>query len=32
MKCAFAGLTDPGLVRPYNQDSHYIDPEGKFLF
>ena len=31
MKCAFAGLTDPGLVRPYNQDNHYIDPEGRFF-
>lgn len=31
MKCAFAGLTDPGLVRPYNQDSHYIDPQGRFF-
>lgn len=30
MKCLFAGLTDPGLVRPYNQDNHYIDPEGRF--
>ncbi len=31
MKCAFAGLTDPGLVRPYNQDNHYIDPNGRFF-
>lgn len=31
MKCAFTGLTDPGLVRPYNQDSHYIDPDGRFF-
>jgi PPM family protein phosphatase len=31
MKCAFAGLTDPGLVRPYNQDNHYIDPDGRFF-
>lgn len=31
MKCAFAGLTDPGLVRPYNQDNHYIDPQGRFF-
>ena len=31
MKCVFAGLTDPGLVRPYNQDSHYIDPDGRFF-
>lgn len=30
MKFASAGLTDPGLVRPYNQDNHYIDPEGRF--
>ena len=31
MKCAFAGLTDPGLVRHYNQDNHYIDPDGRFF-
>ena len=31
MKFAFAGLTDPGLVRPYNQDNHHIDPEGRFF-
>ncbi len=31
MKCASAGLTDPGLVRPYNQDNHYIDPDCRFF-
>ncbi len=31
MKCQSVGLTDPGLVRPYNQDNHYIDPEGRFF-
>lgn len=25
------GLTDPGLVRSVNQDSYYIDPEGRFF-
>ncbi|AIE75351.1 Protein phosphatase 2C [Synechocystis sp. PCC 6714] len=24
------GQTDPGLVRQYNQDSYYLDPEGRF--
>jgi protein phosphatase len=24
------GKTDPGLVRQYNQDSFYLDPEGRF--
>ena len=24
------GQTDPGLVRQYNQDSFYLDPEGRF--
>ncbi|MEY2984024.1 MAG: Protein phosphatase [Cyanobacteriota bacterium] len=24
------GQTDPGLVREYNQDSFYLDPEGRF--
>lgn len=31
MKCTSIGLTDPGLVRPYNQDNHYTDPEGRFF-
>lgn len=31
MKFASTGLTDPGLVRPYNQDHYYIDPEGRFF-
>ena len=31
MERRFAGSTDPGLVRPYNQDSYYIDPEGRFF-
>lgn len=26
-----AGLTDPGLIRSVNQDSYYIDPEGRFF-
>ncbi len=25
------GLSDPGLVRSVNQDSYYIDPEGRFF-
>ncbi|ACK69085.1 protein serine/threonine phosphatase [Gloeothece citriformis PCC 7424] len=25
------GLTDPGLIRSVNQDSYYIDPEGRFF-
>ena len=31
MKASFTGLTDPGLVRSVNQDSYYIDPEGRFF-
>jgi PPM family protein phosphatase len=31
MKRFFAGLTDPGMVRSTNQDSYYIDPEGRFF-
>ncbi|MBW4651215.1 MAG: Stp1/IreP family PP2C-type Ser/Thr phosphatase [Kastovskya adunca ATA6-11-RM4] len=31
MKCCFTGLTDPGLVRPVNQDDYYIDPKGRFF-
>lgn len=27
----FAGLTDRGVVRPVNQDSYYVDPEGRFF-
>lgn len=31
MKRLFIGLTDTGLVRSANQDSHYVDPEGRFF-
>lgn len=31
MKRFFTGLTDPGLVRSVNQDSYFIDPEGRFF-
>jgi len=31
MKLEFAGITDIGSVRSINQDSYYIDPEGKFF-
>ena len=31
MKRLFAGATDTGCVRSANQDSHYIDPEGRFF-
>ncbi len=31
MKCFFAGLTDPGLVRTVNQDAYYLDPEGRYF-
>ncbi|MBW4466564.1 MAG: protein phosphatase 2C domain-containing protein [Pegethrix bostrychoides GSE-TBD4-15B] len=31
MKRLFTGLTDPGLLRPANQDDYYIDPEGRFF-
>ncbi|MEB3337298.1 MAG: PP2C family serine/threonine-protein phosphatase, partial [Leptolyngbyaceae bacterium] len=31
MQRDFAGLTDPGLLRSTNQDSYYIDPEGRFF-
>jgi protein phosphatase len=27
----FAAVTDAGLVRPYNQDNYYLDPEGRFF-
>lgn len=28
---SLTGLTDPGLVRSANQDSYFIDPEGRFV-
>jgi protein phosphatase len=31
MKCRFTGLTDPGLLRSFNQDDYYIDPDGRFF-
>lgn len=31
MKRLFTGLTDPGLVRTTNQDSYFIDPDGRFF-
>lgn len=31
MKCRFTGLSDPGLVRTTNQDSYYVDPDGRFF-
>jgi protein phosphatase len=31
MKRLFAGATDTGCVRSANQDSYYIDPDGKFF-
>lgn len=31
MKRCFTGLTDPGLVRSFNQDHYSIDPEGRFF-
>ena len=31
MKRLFAGATDTGCVRTANQDSYYIDPEGRFF-
>jgi protein phosphatase len=31
MKRLFTGLTDKGLVRSTNQDSHYLDSEGRFF-
>lgn len=30
VSCSSTGKTDPGLVRQYNQDSFYLDPEGRF--
>ncbi|MEA5507198.1 Stp1/IreP family PP2C-type Ser/Thr phosphatase [Halotia wernerae UHCC 0503] len=31
MKLNFTGFSDPGLIRSSNQDSYYIDPEGRFF-
>lgn len=31
MKNRCTGLSDPGLVRPANQDAYYIDPDGRFF-
>lgn len=31
MKRQFTGLSDPGLLRSVNQDSYYIDPDGRFF-
>jgi PPM family protein phosphatase len=31
MKLNFTGFSDPGLIRSNNQDSYYIDPEGRFF-
>jgi len=31
MKLDSTGLSDPGLIRAYNQDSYYIDPTGRFF-
>ena len=31
MKPSFAGLTDTGVLRSVNQDSYYIDPQGRFF-
>lgn len=31
MKSRCTGLSDPGLVRPVNQDAFYIDPDGRFF-
>jgi PPM family protein phosphatase len=31
MKRHFTGNTDPGLLRSVNQDSYYLDPEGRFF-
>ncbi|GCL42383.1 Stp1/IreP family PP2C-type Ser/Thr phosphatase [Anabaena sp. FACHB-1250] len=31
MKLDSTGLSDPGLIRAYNQDSYYIDPAGRFF-
>lgn len=31
MKSSFEGVSDPGLVRQYNQDAYYMDPAGRFF-
>jgi PPM family protein phosphatase len=31
MKLFFAGLTDVGILRTVNQDSFFVDPEGRFF-
>ncbi|MBD2444415.1 serine/threonine-protein phosphatase [Dolichospermum sp. FACHB-1091] len=31
MKLDSTGLSDPGLIRAYNQDAYYIDPTGRFF-
>lgn len=31
MKSRFAGQTDPGLLRSFNQDDYYLDPDGRFF-
>ena len=31
MKLHFIGVSDPGLIRSNNQDTYYIDPEGRFF-
>ena len=32
LKLLFAGMTDPGLVRSSNQDTYYVDPQGRFFY
>jgi PPM family protein phosphatase len=31
MKTTFTGITDTGVLRSVNQDSYYIDPDGRFF-
>ncbi|MGA9377567.1 MAG: Stp1/IreP family PP2C-type Ser/Thr phosphatase [Phormidium sp.] len=31
MKSSFEGVSDPGLVRQFNQDAYHIDPKGRFF-
>lgn len=31
MKPLFAGSSDPGLLRPTNQDDYYVDPDGRLF-
>lgn len=31
MKSRFAGQTDPGLLRSFNQDDYHLDPDGRFF-